>query len=163
MKVPRAYVRSPHPKVLDILVKNVRIIEGCAFAPIECARHGERKPLADKLRSGSASSEELTAAADLIEGKFKRKEKSRAYEALKRKAMAACVLALEGKWWPREDAVQAVVQNLGRSRAIVYNALQKHENDSECKVGKLVTPWPEVKYFGTVFDRFDRGLSEMES
>jgi hypothetical protein len=150
-RLPR---RAPHPKpdpnVQAILIANVRIVEGYSFNPIECAQHGHRKLLADRLRNGLATPDELRAAADLLEGKFKRLRKAEAYKTLKLKAIAASVLALEEEEWPREAAGRAVQINLGRSRERIYHALGKYEHDPECQAGELITPWPELEYFGTV-------------
>jgi hypothetical protein len=76
----------------------IQLVDGPVLGPIECARRGDTKELADRIRGGSASTEERAAAGDILEGKFEfanRRDKVSKYEALKFKAIAAYMFYLE--------------------------------------------------------------------
>jgi len=162
----RAPRPRPDPSVQALLEDNVNIIPDYGWSPIELARYGMGKPLADRLRQGAKQlklgrlhgrevaqlAKEILAAANWIEGKTKTKSKTKAHEAFMPKAAATCVFALENMRWSREAAINAVGANLGRSRGYIYAAVKKYENDPKCKAGKLFTPWPDLELFGSVLN-----------
>jgi hypothetical protein len=126
------------------------------LSPIECAKQGDFKLLADVIRNGSA--EKRAAVADWIEaGELKdirRKDALRAFEKFKRRVVAAHVLALERRGLRGNAVYDDVKADLGRCRGYAQ-AAEEYRNDPEVQRGILIPPW-RSKFFSDALTRTDR-------